>query len=138
PVGDSAKVRTREEAFLLEYYFKGVGMSIGLEVEVLITDGSHPVGRGIGPALEARDVLAVLRNEPDAPADLKERALKLAGLMLEVAAGVADKSKGKLKAQELLESGQALEKFYSICRAQGGFKEPEPATLQHDVLAPTS
>ncbi|WP_242927201.1 thymidine phosphorylase family protein [Pontibacter vulgaris] len=134
PVGDTAKVRTKEEAFLLEYYFRAVGLSIGLEVEVLITDGSQPVGRGIGPALEAQDVLAVLRNEPNAPPDLRNRALKLAGLMLEIA-NVAPKGNGIIQAQQLLESGEALAKFYRICDAQGGFKEPVHARLYHHVPA---
>ncbi|WP_242918649.1 thymidine phosphorylase family protein [Pontibacter liquoris] len=134
PVGDTAKVRSKEEAFLLEYYFRAVGLSIGLEVEVLITDGSQPVGRGIGPVLEAKDVLSVLRNEPEAPADLKERSLKLAGLMLETA-GVTDKGKGLAHARQLLVSGAALDKFYKICEAQGGFHEPVTAALSHDVLA---
>ena len=134
PVGETAKVRTKEEAFLLEYYFRAVGLSIGLEVEVLITDGSQPVGRGIGPALEAMDVLAVLRNEPDAPADLRERSLTMAGLMLEIA-GVAAKGEGAEQARQLLDSGAALRKFYSICEAQGGFREPAPAILQYDVLS---
>ena len=135
PVGDTAKVRTREEAFLLEYYLRAVGLAIGMEVDVLITDGSQPVGRGIGPALEAIDVLSVLRNEPHAPADLKERAVQLAGLMLEKA-GSALGGEGKELALEILESGKALDKFYRICSAQGGFKEPAPAPLQHHILAP--
>ena len=47
------------------------GDALGLQVRVVRTDGLAPVGRGIGPALEARDVLAVLRREADAPADLR-------------------------------------------------------------------
>ncbi|MEJ8804283.1 thymidine phosphorylase family protein [Pontibacter sp. H249] len=137
PVGATAKVRSKEEAFLLEYYLRAVGLSIGMSVEVLITDGSQPVGRGIGPALEALDVLAVLRNEPAAPADLKERSVQLAGLILE-RAGAAPNGKGAERALNILESGQALTKFYSICEAQGGFKEPAPAPIQHDILASTS
>jgi thymidine phosphorylase len=31
-------------------------------VRVVITNGAQAVGRGIGPALEARDVLAVLQG----------------------------------------------------------------------------
>ena len=54
-----------------------------------MTEGAQPVGRGLGPALEARDVLAVLRGDPDAPADLRERALLLAGYMLELAGAAA-------------------------------------------------
>src|SRR5690606_2048484 len=84
-VGQTAKVRSKEEAFLLEYYFRQVGLAIGMEVKVLIMDGSKPVGLGIGPALEAMDVLSVLRNEAGAPTDLRDRAVQLAGLSLEVA-----------------------------------------------------
>lgn len=61
PYGKTAKVRSHEEALKLKYYFEVVGEAIGLKVIVLITDGSQPIGRGIGPALEALDVLAVLK-----------------------------------------------------------------------------
>ena len=37
-----------------------VGEAFGLKVRTVIADGTQPVGRGIGPALEAHDVLAVL------------------------------------------------------------------------------
>jgi thymidine phosphorylase len=137
PVGLTAKVRSKEEAFLLEYYFRAVGLAIGMEVEVLITDGTQPVGRGIGPALEAMDVLSVLRNEPDAPTDLRDRSVQLAGLTLEVA-GLVPKGAGFERAMEILQSGAALEKFYRICTAQGGFREPVAATLLHEVLAMSS
>jgi hypothetical protein len=40
--------------------------------------GSQPIGRGIGPALEARDVIAVTRGDHGAPHDLRERAILLA------------------------------------------------------------
>jgi thymidine phosphorylase len=137
PVGPTAKVHTKEEAFLLEYYFRAVGLAIGIEVEVIITDGTQPVGRGIGPALEAMDVLAILRNEPDAPADLRDRAVQLAGPMLE-SGGIVPKGTGMERALQILESGQALAKFYSICDAQGGFREPSPALIRHDVPAMAS
>ena len=55
-----------------------VASALGLKLRILPTDGSQPVGRGIGPALEARDVLAVLQNAPHAPQDLRKRALTLA------------------------------------------------------------
>lgn len=35
------------------------------DVRALLSDGTQPVGRGIGPALEAHDVLAVLQCAPD-------------------------------------------------------------------------
>ena len=67
PIGPTAKVRTIQMAELLKDYLEGVGQSLGVVVRTIFTDGSQPVGRGIGPALEANDVLAVLRGEPTAP-----------------------------------------------------------------------
>ena len=82
PVGLTAKVRSAQAASLLGRQLQQVGRALGLQVRVVQTDGVAPVVRGIGPALEARDVLAVLRGEAGAPADLAERALQLAGQVL--------------------------------------------------------
>ncbi|HKP74919.1 MAG TPA: thymidine phosphorylase, partial [Longimicrobiaceae bacterium] len=79
PVGLTAKVRTAAAADALGGALREVGAALGLWVDVIRTDGSQPVGRGIGPALEARDVVAVLSGAPDAPADLRERAILLSG-----------------------------------------------------------
>jgi len=134
PVGPSAKVRTQEQALKLQYYFKAVAEAIGLKVEVAITNGEQPVGRGIGPALEAMDVLAVLRNDPHAPQDLKQRSLHLAAILLEMS-GKCAQAKCHDTAREILESGRALHKFMAICRLQGGFKEPTMAKHKYDLVA---
>jgi thymidine phosphorylase len=137
PVGPTAKVRSHEDALKLEYYFKAVAETIPLKVKVVLTDGTQPVGRGIGPSLEARDVLAVLRNDTNAPIDLRERALFLAGNLLEMSEKF-DKGKGIALAKDLLNSGKAYQKFMSICKAQGGFTEPGVAKYTFDVLAEKS
>lgn len=134
PVGKTAKVRTEEDAQKLKYYFTVVGRTIGLKVKVLITNGSQPIGRGIGPALEAFDVLSVLRNEEQAPANLKKRAVLIAGAVLEMA-GHSEMGKGKKDALQFLKTGKAYTKFMAICKAQGGFKNPVAGSLQHQVLA---
>lgn len=134
PVGETAKLRSIDAANELKVEMEKVAHAIGLKLKVVITDGSQPVGRGIGPALEARDILAVLRNEPQAPLDLKERALLLAGEILELS-GKVESGDGNDKARELLESGKAYEKFMAICKAQGGFSEPTLAKYQHEIKA---
>jgi thymidine phosphorylase len=134
PFGETAKVRTRDEALKLQYYFKAVGEAIHLNVEVLITDGSQPVGRGIGPSLEAMDVLSVLRNSREAPNDLKEKSILIAGALLELSLET-EIGKGVLKARWILESGEAYKKFEKICLAQGRFLEPEFAPNKWDVKA---
>ncbi len=126
PVGPSAKIRSAGEAVRLRKLFEHVGDRLGLTLEVAITDGSQPVGRGIGPVLEARDVMAVLRNDPAGPADLKERALLLAGRILEFDPAVRGGS-GNRRARDLLESGAALAAMERIIALQG--PPPAVATL---------
>ncbi|CAO3438153.1 thymidine phosphorylase family protein [Azospirillum endophyticum] len=126
PVGPSAKIRSAGEAVRLRKLFEHVGDRLGLTLEVAITDGSQPVGRGIGPVLEARDVMAVLRNDPASPADLTERALLLAGRILEFDPAVRGGS-GIRRAREILESGAALAAMERIIALQG--PPPAVATL---------
>lgn len=124
PVGITAKVRSSGAAAALSARLRAVGEALGMKLVVHRSDGSRPVGRGIGPALEARDVLAVLRREAGAPADLRERALSLAGAVFDLATGG---EAGRERARGLLDSGAAERKFLAICEAQGGFGEPTPA-----------
>ena len=135
PTGETAKLRTTAQADALAQLMREVGKAFHLQIEPVQTDGSQPVGRGVGPALEARDVLRVLRAEPDAPIDLANRSTMLAGRLLELG-GACPTGKGSAMASGILHSGRALEKFLAICRAQGGFHEPGRAALRLPVAAP--
>jgi thymidine phosphorylase len=88
PVGRSAKVRTYAAAEELAALFRDVAGQIGMRLEVALTDARAPVGRGIGPRLEALDVLAVLRCDTDAPQDLREKSLYIASRILEMSGKV--------------------------------------------------
>jgi len=134
PVGETAKVRSKAAADMLASLLVDVGKEVGLAVDVVATDGTQPVGRGIGPALEARDVLQVLRCASDAPIDLRERALALAGRVMEMG-GVVASGRGVARATTLLDDGSALRKFEAICAAQGGMREPPAAPITHVVRA---
>lgn len=134
PVGPTAKVRSDAAAAQMAKAFSETGSDLGLCIRVVNTDGTQPVGRGIGPALETRDVLSVLRRDADAPADLRERALMLAGAVLEMG-GRAVPGDGLGLARATLDSGAALTKLERICAAQGGMREPPTAPLTHEVVA---
>lgn len=127
PVGPTAKVRTAQAAASLSARLAAVADAMGIRLSIHRSDGAAPVGRGIGPALEARDLLAVLRGDPGAPQDLRQRAVDLAGILLELAG-----DGGRIRAEQLLESGAAEAKFLAICEAQGGFREP--TTAPHTVV----
>jgi thymidine phosphorylase len=134
PIGETAKIRTKEKALRLKEKFEKVGKAIGLTISVIITDGSEPIGNGIGPALEAQDVLKVLRNDPDAPEDLKEKSLEMAGMFFEMTK-LARRNRGYGMAKQILESGKAFEKFEEIRHAQGYKKEIPKAKFSEDVCA---
>lgn len=137
PIGPTAKIKDTGEADELSKMLIATAKNFGLSVILMKTDGSQPVGDGIGPALEARDVLNVLRNTARAPNDLKARAASLAACLLEIG-GKAEVGAGRAMALELLQSGAAWRKFEAICDAQGGMREIPKAARTHTVLAQRS
>lgn len=134
PVGPTAKVREARHARMLERMLHAVAGRFGLGLTVLRTDGLQPVGRGVGPALEAHDVLAVLQNLPAQPRDLRERALALAAVVLDTA-GRAESGVSLAMARECLDSGRAWRQFQAICEAQGGLRSPGVAPHRYPVMA---
>jgi len=130
PVGPTAKVRTEEEAARLSSLFTQVGAACGIQIRCLITDGNQPVGAGIGPAEEARDVLAVLQRTAEAPQDLRERALFLAAHLFSLAYQETY-DQGLERATLILDKGSAWEQFQHILSAQGGIKTLPDADYLH-------
>ena len=137
PIGETAKVRSSEMALKLKNHMETVGTAVGLKVRAVVTDGTQPVGRGIGPSLEAIDILKVLNNEADAPKDLTERALLLAAELFELS-GKEEKGKGLETARQILKSGKAYDKFIAICKAQGLFSKPVLAPHKIEITAEKS
>ncbi len=124
PYGKTAKVRSLEAAQSLAERLKCVGEYIGLNIRTLISDGSQPVGFGIGPSLEARDVLSVLQNDPNASGNLRQRSVKIAAEIIQMVKGVSEPDALSL-AELQITNGNALNKFIRICEAQGGFTTPK-------------
>ncbi len=129
PVGKGAKIESKNEALSLKRDFKKLARKLRKKIKVILTDGSEPIGNGIGPALEARDVLWVLKNDSRAPFDLKKKAVKMAGIILEMG-GKSGKFRGYRNALNILESGRAYKKMKEIISLQGTkITEPEKIKL---------
>lgn len=138
PVGDTAKIRNPTDGLKLRKIFEYVGDKMGLHIEVVITDGSQPIGHGIGPVLETMDIMKVLENDPSAPLELREKALQLAGRIIEFDLDVRG-GQGYVIARDILDSGRALAKMNAIIDAQGRNADPLIlGQLQHDILASRS
>jgi AMP phosphorylase len=117
PVGKYVKVKNKKEAMDLSKKFVYVGKKLGLDVEVVLTNGDDPSGLAFGPALEAKYALEILEGKRFD--NLAEKACELAGSIFELA-GKFKEGQGYRKAKEILVSGMALSKMKEIIIAQGG------------------
>jgi thymidine phosphorylase len=135
PTGRTAKVHSRTQAHALGTRFEAIAEAIGLDLDVVVTDSIGPIGRGIGPRLEALDVLAVLNGDADAPSDLREKSLFLAARILE-SVGAVGPAEGYAAARDALDSGRALRKFDEIVDAQGRRDLPAEAPLKGEIPSP--
>lgn len=116
PYGPQAKV-SKEEAEKLKQKFLKIAKHFRLKMKVVLTLGDQPIGNGIGPVLEMRDVLRVLKQD-NSPKDLENKSIFIAAQILEMI-GKCKKGKGEFIARSILETGAAFEKFEEILNAQG-------------------
>ena len=119
PVGGGTKFPTPNDGKTFAYQFKKIAENVGIEAECALTLAHQPIGHCVGPALEAKEALTLLRDYSAGPNSLIEKSTSLAGIILEMG-GKAEKGKGQYLAKELLKSGKAYEKMKQIIEIQGG------------------
>lgn len=133
PCGEGAKV-SREKAVRLKKKFQTLGKMLGMDVKAIITDGTEPIGNGVGPVLEMKDVIRVLQRN-DSPRDLEKKSIKLSGEILEMM-GKAKKGQGEKLAAKILDSGDAFKKFKQIIKAQSGSLDNlKTAKYTHQIVS---
>ncbi len=140
PLGNGAKVRDFANATRLKSLFSTLGSRLGMQVKVMLSDGTEPIGNGIGPSLEATDCLRILEGE-EQPSDLRGKSVVMAGKALEFA-GKAKTGKGRSMAERLLQSGEAWQSMQRIIHAQGGKRTTHTriglAHFSGEVVSPSS
>jgi AMP phosphorylase len=122
PVGESCKVPNMKHANEIEKKFVTLGKKFKMKVKVIKTPAREPIGRGIGPALEAREVLRVVQQHKFRSLDLENKSCKLAGAILELK-GYCKTGNGYKIAKEQVKNGEAWKKLNQIIVAQGGQKD---------------
>ncbi|HUW43607.1 MAG TPA: AMP phosphorylase [Bacillota bacterium] len=138
PYGKEAKVDNRKKALKLKRKFEYLGKYFKKNLKCLLTDGSQPIGSGIGPVLELEDIIKILNPKEKGPSDLEKKSLLLAGKLFEMT-GKAKKGEGIKMAEEILVSGKAFEKFKEIIEAQGGsLKKLKKAEFTRNIKAKKS
>lgn len=123
PVGTTLKIRHFKDAEIIAEKFKLLAKKFNIKIAIEINQSLEPAGHGVGPSLEAKDVMKVLQQRPDRPFVLEAKALRLAGKLLDLC--LKDSKKrvpegGEELAKNILKSGQALAKMRQIIKIQGG------------------
>lgn len=129
PVGEGTKFATPEKGKQFAYLFKEIAANVGIEAECALTLAHQPIGHAVGPALEAKEALTLLRDYSNGPNSLIEKSTDLAGIILEMS-GKAQKGMGQSMAKDILHSGKAYEKMKKIIEAQGGDPEIKPEDIK--------
>lgn len=125
PYGFGSKIKNLDEAKRLGEKFIEISKAFKLKVKIVYTDGSQPIGDGLGPNLEMIDIINVLRRTPEAPKDLEEKAIYLSTELLKLC-----KIKNpRKKALDALNSGRAYRKFREIINAQNGKEDFEERVM---------
>jgi thymidine phosphorylase len=113
--GSGAFMRTTEDARELADLLVRLSEDLGIDSSALITAMDNPLGSAIGNALEVRESVRLLKNEP-VPDDLSGEVNHIATRLLELK-GIPD---AEAVVENVLSSGAAYEKFREFVSAQGG------------------
>jgi pyrimidine-nucleoside phosphorylase len=116
--GSGAFMKTEDDAAFLANLMVETGKRMGKKMVALITDMDEPLGLRVGNSLEVEEVLDVLRGK--GPEDLRELCRELAAWMLLLGGRASSIEAAKKLSEDLIQSGQALEKFRQMVGLQGG------------------
>lgn len=112
-------MKTPEDAEKLASAMVSVGRAHGRKMAALVTSMEFPLAPQIGNTLEVEEAVRILRGEDPRGYGIRTVAVRLAGEMLSLSFGL-DPEEGAARAEELLRSGKAYQKFLEWIRAQGG------------------
>ncbi|MCO6554327.1 MAG: pyrimidine-nucleoside phosphorylase [Gilliamella sp.] len=116
--GDGALMKDMADSEKLAHEMVNIGNQIGRRTMAIISDMSQPLGFAIGNALEIKEAIDTLKGH--GPADLTELVLTLGSQMVVLADKAKTLEEARIKLQEVIKNGKAIEKFKTLIEAQGG------------------
>ncbi|EAG1935066.1 pyrimidine-nucleoside phosphorylase [Listeria monocytogenes] len=116
--GAGAFMKTDEDAENLAHAMVRIGNNVGRNTMAVISDMSQPLGEAIGNALEVKEAIDTLKGQ--GPADLTELVLVLGSQMVVLAKQAETLDEARARLIEVIENGEALEKFKTFLSNQGG------------------
>ncbi len=140
PMWPTAKVVTMKDAKRVANRFKEIWEYLWIKMDVEITDGSQPIGRGIWACLQTREALRILQQYKIKSEDLEKKAIFLASKILVLCWKAATMEKAKKLVNEQLASWEARKKMQEIIKAQNWNPNIKSEDIQlgkfsHDIIA---
>jgi len=117
PYGDTAKVSVADVAKVSKA-FETLFAKFDIKVFVYKRQAKGPDGNGIGPILEARDLLWILERDKRRPIGMENLALDMAAQLIALTGKYNYQSAHEIL-RETLDSGEALRQFWKIGKSQG-------------------
>ncbi|MEG0895333.1 MAG: thymidine phosphorylase [Oscillospiraceae bacterium] len=114
-VGSGAFMKDIGSAKMLAEKMVAIGKNAGKKTIAVLTNMDIPLGNAIGNALEVNEAIDVLQNEGEK--DLTNLCIVLSQKILELSGYQGDAHQ---KVIEVLQNGQAYQKFLQVVNAQGG------------------
>ncbi|MGB9460443.1 MAG: thymidine phosphorylase [Candidatus Acidiferrum sp.] len=116
--GSGAFMKSEEDSVRLAEVMVETGQRMGKRVVALITDMDQPLGRMAGHSNEVIECIEVLSGR--GPADLRELSIELSAWMFFLGDRTKSVEEGRARAETMIVTGQAKEKFKQGIRLQGG------------------
>lgn len=116
--GSGAFIKDVQQAKELAKVMVNIGKSFNRKTIAVISNMNQPLGEAVGNSLEVQEAILTLKGE--GPSDLTKLCEVLAGYMFVLGGKTTSYSEGKKLAQEIISSGQGLNKFKQFIKAQSG------------------
>ncbi len=116
--GSGAFMKTEEDALALAKTMVDIGNGAGRNTIAIVSEMDQPLGCAVGNILEVIEAVDTLKGK--GPKDLEELCIALGSYILIATGKAQDEAEAEKKLRDVIENGEALDKFKEFVKAQGG------------------
>ncbi|MFD1065301.1 pyrimidine-nucleoside phosphorylase [Oceanobacillus locisalsi] len=118
-VGNGAFMKTEEEAKELAETMVAIGKKLNRETVAVLTNMDQPLGAEVGNGNEVLEAVKLLRDQ-EYNQDLYDISVEIAAQMVFLAGKATTEEQARKLVKEVIENGEAYEKFVTFIEAQDG------------------
>ena len=135
-VGEGAFMKNMDQARELAKTMVEIGKSLNRDTVAVLSDMSEPLGFAVGNSLEVKEAIDSLHGR--GPEDLMELCYTSGSIMLVESKVCKTIEEARKKLHEVIENGEAFEKFCLMVEAQGGdvsyIRNPEKFEISKNIV----